>query len=75
MMKAVMSSPPEWSSLGGRRAYKCKHELKCPAGFKTLVREITVIKGRDRKHPDQVQKYRDGHRKPGGLHGKSIKKY
>jgi hypothetical protein len=56
----VVSGPPERPALNGGGAEQREQELHPARGAEGVVREVAVIEGRDREHPDQVEAQREG---------------
>ena len=54
MVMAVIRRPPEHAFLRGHGGDKGHDELKCPAGLKRTVREVTMISRGHKKHAHVV---------------------
>jgi hypothetical protein len=64
MVIPVVGGPPQHSLLQRGLGEHCQDELPSAASSEALVREVPVIAGRDRKHPDDVDCEREGRETP-----------
>ena len=61
MVVAMMGRPPQRAALYGGRADDRKDKLRRAGGLEGSMGKIPMVKPRDGKHAQDIERYRDGH--------------
>ena len=67
-MMAMMTGPPEWSSLSAGSAEHRERKLDGSGRFECSMRKIPMIPAGNREHPNEIECDRDRHGDPACSH-------